>query len=150
MTAFRFRLETVLKLREEERRGQQLRLAAAQQADDVLAGRLADLRQSLVDHRAAHRHLAQVGRIDVDRLLSSERYEMLLRVEQARLVDQRRQLAEEIARRREALAAAHREVRVLEKLRERQAERHRLDEAARERRALDEIGARRSLEEADS
>lgn len=150
MTAFRFRLQTVLKLREEERRGQQLRLAAALQADDVLAGRLGELRRALADHREGRRQGTRIGRIDVDRLLTSERYEAFLRVEQARIEAQRRQLAEEIARRREALAAAHREVRILEKLRQRQAERLRIEEAGRDRRLLDEVGSRRRVVEAEA
>ena len=48
-------------------------------------------------------------------------------------------MAAEIERRRQALVEADREVRVLEKLRERQLEQHRREEELRETKRLDEV-----------
>jgi flagellar export protein FliJ len=58
--------------------------------------------------------------------------------------EQRKLLAAEIERRREVLLAANREVRVLEKLRERQLERHFEEEAHRDIKRMDEIAQQRA------
>jgi flagellar protein FliJ len=57
---------------------------------------------------------------------------------------QRKQLAVEIERRREALLAANREVRVLEKLRDHQMERYREEENRRDIKRLDEVAGQRA------
>jgi flagellar export protein FliJ len=53
----------------------------------------------------------------------------------------------EIERRREVLVEADRDVRVLEKLREKQTERHRYEENRREIRQLDEVAQLRATRE---
>lgn len=141
MSAFQFRLQTVLRIREDERHQRQRQLAEAQRAEDLLQAQRLELQAELAVHRSAHVKATSPGSLDVDRLLSAERFEALLRAEDRRLGEQLQTLSAEVERRRQALADAHREVRVLENLRERQAERHRQDEAARERRTLDEVGS---------
>ncbi len=54
-------------------------------------------------------------------------------------------MATEIERRRQALVEADREVRVLEKLRERQAEQHRREEDLQEAKRLDEVAAQQAF-----
>ena len=54
-------------------------------------------------------------------------------------------MAAEIERRRQALVEADREVRVLEKLRQRQAEQHRRDEDLREVKRLDEVASQQAF-----
>ena len=54
-------------------------------------------------------------------------------------------MAAEIERRRQALVEADREVRVLEKLRQRQAEQHRREEELREAKRLDEVAAQQAF-----
>jgi len=61
-----------------------------------------------------------------------------LKAHRKQLEGQREQVAVEIERRREVLVAANREVRVLEKLREKQSQRHREEENRREAKQLDE------------
>ena len=77
-------------------------------------------------------------------MIESQRYEVTLRAYEKQTLAQRERLAVEIERRREALLAANREVRVLEKLREHQIERHREEENRRDIKRLDEIAQQRA------
>jgi flagellar export protein FliJ len=140
MLPYKFRLATLLRLREAHRDEMRVRLAEAQQADQIVANQLArieaDLRQ--LDERT-QRDL-QPGQVDVDRLMESQRYELILNAERHATSEQRKIVSKEVERRRNALISADREVRVLEKLRERQFERHREEEQREETKALDEVG----------
>jgi flagellar protein FliJ len=144
MTTFHFRLATLLRLREatrDERRGA---LAEAYRVDDVLRQRIEHVARELASLRAQSRQAAARGAVDVDRLLEAQRYELALRAAERQLAEQRASVAEEIERRRRDLAEAGREVRVLEKLREKQQWRHNREEARRETKVLDEVGLRRA------
>jgi len=142
MPKFKYRLATLLKIRESTREERQIELAEAYHADDVLRQRQEELTAEIMGLKGDCRNAVAPGAIDVDRLLSSQRYEMLLRSQGAQIAKHREQIATEIERRRQALVEANREVRVLEKLRERQAERHRDEEARRDVKLLDEVAGR--------
>ena len=142
MSAFVFRLAPVLRLREatrDERRGQ---LAEALRLEEDLRERLDNVERDLTGALRAAHDAASPGTVNVDRLIDAERYELTLRGEQHQMLRQMQALAEEIDRRRMVLAAADRDVRVLEKLREQQLERHEADERKREQRLLDEAALR--------
>ncbi len=141
MARHRFRLATVLKLREaarDERRGQ---LAEAYQAEQKLRKRRASVEQELADLKSLSGS-ASAGAVDVDRLLAASRFEAILRAEIGIIRQHESNLAPEIERRRQALVAADREVRVLEKLAETQHERQRQAEAAAQAKELDEVALR--------
>ncbi|MFH1919698.1 MAG: flagellar export protein FliJ [Planctomycetota bacterium] len=152
MPKFKFRLATLLRLREtdrDERRGQ---LGQAYRADEIIRRRLGDLTRELGDLATQNRQAAAPAFrkvLDVDRLLEVRRYELVV-LSQRHQVDQQRQAIEvEIERRREALVDADRQVRVLEKLRQKQLERHRHEENRREIKQLDETAARHARQEDD-
>jgi flagellar export protein FliJ len=144
MNTFHFRLATLLRLREaarDERRG---RLAEAQRAEDVVVTRLRELDAELAEQRLIPITATVPGRqINLDRLLDAERYELLLRTERLAIERQRVEISEEIERRRQALVAADREVRVLERLRDHQEELFRAEQNRREIRLLDEVATLR-------
>ncbi len=143
MPAFVFRLAPVLRLREatrDERRG---RLAEALRLEAELQERLAGVERELHGALRAAQQAASPGTVNVDRLIDAERFELTLRGECQQVRRQLQALIEEIERRRLALAAADREVRVLEMLRERQLESHQAEERKGEQRVLDEAAARR-------
>lgn len=147
MAKFKFRLATLLRLREaarDERRGE---LAEAYRVDDVLKQRTDDLHRELDAVRRLCRQAAGPGTVDVDQLLEAQRYELALRFQEKQLRQQREAVAAEIERRRLALVEANREVRVLEKLRENLSERHRQEEGRREIKQLDEVAQQRSVRE---
>jgi flagellar export protein FliJ len=110
--------------------------------------RLEELNGELAELRNRYRSAAEPGMLNVDALMDAQRYELVMKGERDVVQGQLQTLASETERRRQALIAADREVRVLEKLRETQQERHRAVEARAEMKTLDEIAGRRvSLEE---
>ncbi len=149
MGRFRFRLATVLKLREaarDERRGQ---LAEAYLAEKKLRERRELVEEELADLKRASGQAAS-GEVDVDSLLAANRFEAILRAEIQVIRHHENTLAAEIEKRRQALMAADRDVRVLEKLEQTQHYRHRQQEAGVLMKQLDEVAARqRRLDERD-
>jgi flagellar export protein FliJ len=141
MPRFHFRLQTLLSLREAARDDRQARLAGNLAVERELAERQATIERALNTLRERTRSSTGPGPIDVERLRLDNRYERTLRSDLAELTSRRRALADEIEACRQELAAADREVRVLEKLRERQHERFRHEEQVRETGQLDEVAA---------
>jgi flagellar FliJ protein len=140
--SFHFRLAPLLRLRESIRDERRAALAEAYRALDILNDRQRELKQEIAALARDYRRSSAPGSLDVDRLLRRHRHELSLRSGEKELARQNGLIVEEIERRREALVAADRDVRVLEKLRERQAERHTQDEAKRDLKQLDEIASR--------
>lgn len=142
MTNFRFRLATLLRLREttrDERRGE---LAEAYQAATVLAEQESRLAEELRKNRQLIRDASHPGELDVDALVGRHRHQLLL-VAQRQLLDrQREQVEAEIELRRQRLLEADRDVKALEKLRERKRDRFLYEENRRETKRLDEVAAR--------
>jgi flagellar protein FliJ len=144
MGKFKFRMATLLKIREATRDERQAELAEAYRADDILLGRLEQLRGEMNGILMRCREAVGPGAVNIDLLIESQRYEVTLRVYEKQALEQRKLLAAEIERRRETLLAANREVRVLEKLREHQIERHREEENRRDIKRLDEVAGQRA------
>jgi flagellar export protein FliJ len=139
MAEFKFRLATLLRLRETTRDERRAELAAAYRADQVLQRQLARLSAELEELKAAARRAAGPGRVNVGQLVEAQRYQQTIESRQCQVNEERAALAAEIERRRQALLAAEREVRTLEKLRETRHARHRQDENRREIKQLDEV-----------
>ena len=139
MAKFTFRLASLLRLRESRRDECRVALAEAHRADELLAKQLDGLGRELDALRAFCRLKASPGNVDIDRLVEAQRYELVTRSRQQHVAQQRQTLAAEIERRRRTLVEADREARVLEKLRQRQAEQHRREEEQREAKRLDEV-----------
>jgi len=144
MRKFKFRLGSVLKLREAARDQRRAELAEVYRADDTLRQHAADIDRELLGNRAHCRAAVGPGALDVDRLLEGHRYELLLRSQRRQIDAQRAMLAIEIERRRLLLVQASRDVRVLEKLRQRQSDHHRAEEARQLMKQLDEIAQQRA------
>ena len=142
MTQFRFRLESLLKLRMAERDRRREELANAYRADQVLQQRQASVNEEIVDTRRQSKVCAAPGTIHVDRLLSTHRYELILHAQLQQLHRQRQVIATEIERRRQALVEADRELRILEKLREKHAIAFEYNEHKVDIRLLDEMALR--------
>jgi flagellar protein FliJ len=143
MPSFQFRLTTLLRLREAWRDERRTQLAEAQQAEQLILDRIAEIERELADAERRSLDAARPGVVNVDRLADAARYEMILKVERQSADQQRQAVAAEVHKRREALVAADREVRVLEKLRDSQHERHRDEEARQEAKRLDEMAVLR-------
>ncbi len=147
MARFKFRLKTLLTLREADRDQRRAQLAEAYAADRKLKQRREELEYELSVQGEQFRHGISPGRVDVDWLLAANRYELVVRAELNVIAGHEKTLAAEIERRREAVVAADREVRVLEKLRERQLTEHQQQQALAEMKHLDEVAVRASQRE---
>src|SRR3954454_14786923 len=143
MAKYKFRLDTLQKVREARRDQQRASLAEAYRAEQILE----ENRTELVNEQSALRGLqrsATDGKyLDVNRLLEVQRYELLLKAQEQELAKQAVLLASESERQRQVLVEADRDVRVLELLDERHREAHRRDEQREEIRQLDEVATNR-------
>ncbi len=142
MSKFKFRLATLLRLRESARDQRRSQLAEAYRAEETLLDQSRRVGDELAALMQVCREVSGPGELNLDRLLSARRYEVTLRAEQRDLKDKVDAVRAEIDRRREALVAANRAVRVLELLRDRQIEQHREKERIREIKELDEVAGR--------
>jgi len=138
MSTFRFRLETLLRVRLAERDQRRAELAKALRAEEMLRaeGQAIDAQRAEAAERG--RQLKLPGTADVDGLLQTHRYEMVLTAQRRQIAAQLVQVEAESERRRLALVEADRQLRVLEKLRERQAAAHRKEVARQEVKQFDE------------
>lgn len=142
MSKFKFRLATLLRLRESARDQRRSRLAEAFQAERLVVAQRERVAAELDGLMCECREAARPGQLDLDRLLLARRYEAALRIEERDLAAKHEAIRAEIDRRREALVEANRSVRVLELLREKQQRDHLENEARLEVRLLDEVGGR--------
>ena len=136
-----FRLATLLKLREQTRAERRRELAQAFDAERILRERTAQMQADIEATQQRTRSAAK-GNVNVETLLHARRYELTVKAQLADVNNQIAQVLDEIERRRQALLEADRDVKVLEKLRELQAEQHAALEQKRESRQLDEAGLR--------
>ncbi len=139
MSTFRFRLATLLRLREVARDRRRVQLAESRRADAELVEHLEQLNAQRNHLQEACRAAAGPGAVDVVELLEAHGYAVALRAQEAEYRRQRETLAIEIEHRRQALLAADRDARVLEKLRERRREEYRLAENRQAAKQLDEV-----------
>jgi len=143
VSQFKFRLQTLLRLRERDRDERRAELAQAYQAEAILQERRRQIEDELARLHDLSREAAAPGAVNVDRLLDARRFELVLRSQQQVAEQQHETLAVEIDRRRQAVVEANREVRVLETLRDKQRERHRQEEGRQEIKRLDEVATQR-------
>ncbi|HEX5106729.1 MAG TPA: flagellar export protein FliJ [Pirellulaceae bacterium] len=149
MPPFRFRLETLLRLRIGERDERRADLAKALRAEAMLRDERERIGIEQIEIQTAIRQRSAPGSADVDALLRVSRYQAVLKARDQQLEQQLTQVIAEVERRRLVLAEADRQVRVLEKLRERQFADHRQRANRLEIKELDEVAATGHLRRAE-
>jgi flagellar export protein FliJ len=138
---FPFRLQTLLRLRLAERDQRRADLAKALRAEEVLRAEDERLVHQQNEQAQASRELRAPGVANMDALLGSHRYAIVLANQRRQLATQLAQVEAETDRRRQALVEADRQVRVLEKLRERQARAQAAEAAKAAAKQFDELAA---------
>lgn len=103
-------------MREEARDLCRHELARANQAADILKQQQTDLGMELQELAGQLLKAQTTGEVTVDWVMELRRYEVVLKLQVAQLDEQLKQVEEEVERRRERLALADQEVRVLERL----------------------------------
>ena len=137
MAKFTFRLEGMLAIRSAHRDCQRLALVETQAAVHRVNVRIAVIEVEL--RALTPERSAGPGAVDTTRLIACHRYAATLRDDNGRCQEELATLAREIDARRQALVEADREVRSLQKLREKQLARFQLDQQRREQREMDEM-----------
>jgi len=102
------------------------------------------VQNELLELQVAHRAAIVGTRTDVNSLLAAGRYQSVLRMQQSTMQDQIKLLATEVERRRQAVVEADIQVRILDKLEDRQKAEHRHKLQQAEIKELDEIGSQRA------
>lgn len=141
MADFRFRLETLLRMRIAERDQRRSDLAKALRAEELLRTQAQQLAAEQSDLALESRRQKSPGTANVDRLLQTHRYEVVLTARARQLSAKIADVALETQRRRDTLVEADRQVRILEKLRERQSLAHRQREERLEAKQFDELAS---------
>jgi flagellar protein FliJ len=143
MAKYKFRLETVQRVREARRDEQRLSLADAFRAEQILAQSRAELVAEGESLRELQRAAAAGKYLNVNQLLEAQRYELLLKARSQELTKQAILLAAESERRRQLLVEADREVRVLEKLDDRHRTEFNKEQQRLETKQLDDLATQR-------
>jgi flagellar FliJ protein len=138
MAKYEFRLKTLQRVREARRDQQRAYLAEVFRAEQLLAEQRVELAQEQTTLRELRRSALDSRYLDVNRLLEAQRYDLLLKARSQELEKQSLLLSAETERRRLLLVEADREVRVLEKLDERQRQEFAREMQRRETSQLDE------------
>lgn len=137
MSAYRFRLEPVRRLREAHRDELRGQLADAFRAAEVVN----EQRQQVLDElrviRAREESIARDTNLSVNAMVEHQRYELVLQGQAAALAEKLKMVEAEVERRRQLVADADREVRTLDKLEDRQRETHRVEQTRAEAKAMD-------------
>jgi flagellar export protein FliJ len=141
MAQYKFRLETLQKVREATRDEHRASLAESFRAEQILAESRAEVVAEADALRALQRSASAGRYLDVNRLLEAQRYELLLKARSEELAKQAILVAAETERRRQVLVESDREVRVLDKLDERKRHEFMLAQHRLETKQLDEVAA---------
>jgi flagellar export protein FliJ len=139
MSIFKFRLATLLKLRETVRDQRRAQLAEAYRAERAINDQIAGIAEQSLLAQEECRRTAGPGTVDPARLIEAARYAAALSAREARLREELATVRADVDQRRREYAEAHRDVRVLRTFRDRQAESYRLDAEHRETRHFDEV-----------
>jgi len=142
MAKFRFRLATLRKLRESHRDELRGKLAEAYQAVQKLEEQQLAIADEILALQDVQRRATEGTTTSVNSLLEAQRYQAVLRAQQSTLRDHSKVLSTEVERRRQNVIEADQQVRVLDKLNERQRLDHQQTLNRAEVRELDEIASR--------
>ena len=143
MAKFRFRLESLRKLRISHRDELRAKLAEAYQAVQVLEEQRQVVTREITELQESQRKAALRQTTEVNRLLEAQRYQSVLKSQLDTMRQQTQQLETEIEKRRQLVVDADREVRVLDKLEERKRQQFHLEAMIQETKVLDEIATTR-------
>lgn len=141
MKKFQFRLERIQKLRERTREQRKLSLAEAIQYRQRVEDQIEQLNQVRAEEKEALRQSLSGGAVTIEDVIRSQTFDGLLGRFSQQLGNQLQQVDVVVDQRRVQLMEAEKSVRILEKLEEKQHDRHEHAEERAERQILDELAA---------
>ena len=141
---FYFRLEPLITIRDNELKERQAELAKAYEARHILEETLKTVEKQLAEGIETARSLTQEGQtVNVEFLLGLRRQEMFLLTQQDDLTKKMKMIDEEIEKRRTAVVEANKELKIVEKLKEKRYEKYLEEENKQEMKLMDEIASNR-------
>ncbi|MDR0337627.1 MAG: flagellar export protein FliJ [Planctomycetaceae bacterium] len=137
--AFRFRLEPLITIRDNILKEKQGELAKAYEARRIVEEKLQELKHELRENIALGRQRLQTGTINIEFLLGTRRHEAYLNAQIEVVQKHLLQIDEEIERRRHAVLEANKELKIVEKLKEKRYDKYQKEEKQKETKLLDEM-----------
>lgn len=141
MRKFQFRLRGLLRLREHVRELAQAELMRAQAHLREIHQQQLEVERDMDDLEQHMRRGAQGKQVDVDRLMDGHRHRLALQAKLAQIAQAMTEATKQLEHCRKQLVEADRQVKVLEKLHEKQLDEHRRHGEAEESKRLDEAAA---------
>jgi flagellar FliJ protein len=136
---FQFRLETLLRLRLDDRDKRRGELAEAYEAERVLELRINETDDELVAVNQRTREIQASGTVNIDAATERQRYQLILKSQLQSLKQQTEQVGVETEKRKQALIEADREVKKFEQLKENQRTVYDKEQLMIEVKNLDEV-----------
>ncbi|MGN6136873.1 MAG: flagellar export protein FliJ [Aureliella sp.] len=140
MSNFRFRLQSIMRLRVRERDKAGQALQQAQLAKQKLLDQMGEIQEES-DRQIAVRSAASLGPVDIQRVIDAQRYQLTLAENIHSIQENVKLIEQEIDKRRAKLVVCEQEVKVLEKLEEKQRSAWLAEEESRAQARLDEWGS---------
>ena len=141
---FKFRLEPLISIRDDVLKNRQAELAKVLYARRILEDDLQAVEQKLADGISTARGLMQAGQtVNVEYLLGLRRQEMFLLADKDKLVSMIEEVEKEVEKWRAAVVAANKELKIVEKLKEKRYEKYLGEENKQDAKMMDEIAERR-------
>ncbi|MDR2117438.1 MAG: flagellar FliJ family protein [Planctomycetaceae bacterium] len=137
--AFRFQLEPLITIRDNTLKEKQGELAKAYEARRIVEEKQQELKQELAENIVAGRQRLQTETIDIEFLLGLRRHEAYLNAQINDVQERLQQIDAEIELRRNAVLEANKELKMIEKLKEKRYEKYRAEENRKETIRIDEI-----------
>ena len=135
--SFRFRLQSVTKLRERDRDDAAEALRQALRAKQILEGQVTEIETERSQQNEL-RKATQTGSVDLQKTIDAQRYQFFLDSQVADLQEQISLIEQECQRRRTKLVKSEQAVRSLEKLEEHQRAEWSAQQASNEQSTLDQ------------
>lgn len=140
--AFRFRLEPLIAIRDNVLKEKQGELAKAYEARRIVEEKRREIESELESTRASGRQvISGGGQVNVEYLLGMRRQEMFLVAERDDCDQKIRMIDEQIELRRQAVVEANKELKIVEKLKEKRKERYDTEQARLDTVLMDEIAS---------
>ena len=140
---FTFRLEPLISIRDNVLKEKQAELAKAYEARRIIEEARVKVERDIGDNLQAGREMLRSGKIDVNFLLGVREHEIFLLAQLEQAKQDIIEIEKEIDLRRRAVVEANKELKIIEKLKEKKYEKHLAEEKRKETIQMDEIAGRK-------
>jgi len=143
---FTFRLEPLITIRDNALKECQAELAKAYHARQIVEETRLKFEKDIEESIQSAREMLESGTIDVTFLLTLQDHKTYRTAQLAKIAEDLKKIDEEIERRRALVVAANKELKIVEKLKEKRYEKYLEEENKAEMKVMDEIAGNRIQE----